>query len=92
MPRVIILSILLLSLQTAVAEETVMNGAELTQQHCTRCHGDEVYMRDNRKVKTLESLKQQAYGCNSMTGANLFEEDVEKIINHLNAEFYHFER
>ena len=100
--KLIISSILLLSLQPVLADEASKTasaanvseptGASLTQQHCTRCHGDEMYMRDDRQVKSLESLKQRAHGCNTMTDANLFEEDVAKIIDHLNTEFYHFER
>ncbi len=97
--KLIISSILLLSLQPVLADEAANTaeaaeptGASLTQQHCTRCHGDEMYMRDDRQVKSLESLKQRAHGCNTMTDANLFEEDVAKIIDHLNTEFYHFER
>ena len=102
MYKLIFTSILLLSLQpilakeaattTTTAETSEPTGASLTQQHCTRCHGDEMYMRDDRQVKSLESLKQRAHGCNTMTDANLFEEDVAKIIDHLNTEFYHFER
>ena len=99
MYKLILTSILLLSLQPVLAEEEAVTadaseptGASLTQQHCTRCHGDEMYMRDDRQVKSLESLKQRAHGCNTMTDANLFEEDVAKIIDHLNTEFYHFER
>ncbi|MEN8214759.1 MAG: cytochrome c [Pseudomonadota bacterium] len=101
MLKLILTSMLLLSLQPVLAadagqaggeEDSGLSGAELTQQHCTRCHGDEMYLRDERQVKSLESLKQRAHGCNTMTGANLFEEDVAKIIDHLNSEFYHFER
>jgi len=100
--KLILTPILLLSLQPVLADEaaktaaatdaSVPTGASLTQQHCTRCHGDEMYMREDRQVKSLESLKQRAHGCNTMTDANLFEEDVAKIIDHLNTEFYHFER
>lgn len=102
MYKLIFISILLLSLQPLLADEAAKTaatadaaeptGASLTQEYCTRCHGDEMYMRDDRQVKSLESLKQRAHGCNTMTDANLFEEDVAKIIDHLNTEFYHFER
>ena len=102
MYKLMITSTLLLALQPVLAQEaankaattdgSAPTGASLTQQHCTRCHGDEMYMRDDRQVKSLESLKQRAHGCNTMTDANLFEEDVAKIIDHLNTEFYHFER
>lgn len=101
MYQLILTSILLLSLQPVLADEAVKpaaeeasakTGASLTQEYCTRCHGDEMYMREDRQVKSLESLKQRAHGCNTMTDANLFEEDVAKIIDHLNSEFYHFER
>jgi mono/diheme cytochrome c family protein len=68
------------------------NGQKLHEEHCTRCHGTEVYLPPMRKIESLELLKQRANGCNSMTGANLFPEDVDDIVHYLNTAFYKFEQ
>jgi mono/diheme cytochrome c family protein len=68
------------------------NGQKLHEQHCSRCHGTEVYLPPMRKIESLESLKQRATGCNSMTGANLFPEDVDDIVHYLNTAFYKFDQ
>ena len=87
-------SALLLPAGSALAEDTaagVANGQKLHEMHCSRCHGTDVYMPPKRKITSLESLKQRTNGCNSMTGANLFPEEVDDIVHYLNASFYKFE-
>jgi mono/diheme cytochrome c family protein len=86
---------LLLPASQAMAENELgnaENGQKLHAEKCSRCHGTEVYTRENRNVTSLESLKQQANGCNSMTGASLFPEEVRDIVHYLNSSFYKFER
>jgi mono/diheme cytochrome c family protein len=73
------------------ATGNVENGQKLHEMHCSRCHGTDVYMPPKRKIASLESLKQRTNGCNSMTGANLFPEEVDDIVHYLNASFYKFE-
>jgi len=86
---------LLLPATTAVAEEgmgNAENGMKLHEQHCSRCHGTDVYVPPKRKIQSLELLKQRSTGCNSMTGANLFPEEVRDIVEYLNTSFYKFDR
>ena len=68
------------------------NGQKLHEENCTRCHGTEVYLPPMRKIESLELLKQRTNGCNSMTGANLFPEEVNDIVHYLNTSFYKFDQ
>ncbi len=93
--KILITTALLLPAGSALAEESLgnlENGQKLHEEHCSRCHGTEVYMPPMRKIESLELLKQRATGCNSMTGANLFPEDVDDIVHYLNTAFYKFEQ
>jgi mono/diheme cytochrome c family protein len=87
--------ILLLPAGSALAEMTsgdAENGQALHEQHCSRCHGTDVYLPPKRKIASLDSLQQRATGCNSMTGANLFPEEVNDIVHYLNTSFYKFDQ
>ncbi|MGD8265714.1 MAG: cytochrome c [Chromatiales bacterium] len=86
-------STLLLTTGSAFAATTgdAENGQKLHEANCSRCHGTEVYLPPKRKIASLESLKQRSMGCNSMTGANLFPEEVDDIVHYLNTSFYKFE-
>ncbi len=93
--KILLTSALLLPAGSVLAEEApgnLENGQKLHEQHCSRCHGTEVYLPPMRKIESLELLEQRATGCNSMTGANLFPEDVNDIVHYLNTTFYQFER
>ena len=93
--RILLTGIFLLPAGSLVAGElpgSAENGQKLHEEHCTRCHGTEVYLPPMRKIESLELLKQRATGCNSMTGANLFPEDVDDIVHYLNTAFYKFEQ
>lgn len=93
--KILLTSALLFPAGSALAEESsgnLENGQKLHEEHCSRCHGTEVYLPPMRKIESLESLKQRANGCNSMTGANLFPEDVDDIVHYLNTAFYKFEQ
>jgi mono/diheme cytochrome c family protein len=93
--HIILTGALFLPAGSLLAEDglgNVENGMKLHEEHCSRCHGTEVYLPPKRKIESLESLKQRATGCNSMTGANLFPEEVSDIVHYLNTSFYKFER
>jgi len=91
--HVLMASALLLPAGSVLAGTTgdAENGQTLHEANCSRCHGTDVYLPPKRKIASLESLKQRTMGCNSMTGANLFPEDVDDIVHYLNTSFYKFE-
>jgi hypothetical protein len=66
------------------------SAASLYEQNCTRCHGSEVYTRNDRKVTSLAGLQQQVRRCDASLGLRWFNEDVDKVAAYLNDKYYHF--
>ncbi len=68
------------------------NGQELHDAECLRCHGTDVYTREERKLGTFFDLKRQVSMCITMTGAGAdwFPEDQDDVIEYMNKAFYHF--
>ena len=83
-----LLSTLMLSVptQNALAE----NGQQLHDQHCTQCHGSEVYTRKDRKMTTIEKLENQVTTCTTMLNLHWFPEQERPVVNFLNKKYYHF--
>ena len=73
-------------------------GAKLvTEKKCEICHNNKtmgdakaIYLRKDRKVTSMEKLKAQVALCNSELGLQLFPEDEEHIVAHLNKTYYKF--
>lgn len=66
------------------------NGEDLHFEHCTGCHGDEVYTRADRKMKDLAQLGKQVRFCQNAVGATWFDDEVDDVIEYLNATYYRF--
>jgi cytochrome c2 len=92
---------LLLGLSLAGAARAAGDAAEgrklVEENRCEACHhnktlGDAkaVYLRQDRKVTSLEKLKAQVALCNSELGLKLFPEDEENIVAFLDATYYRF--
>jgi len=73
-------------------------GAKLVaEKKCETCHhnktmGDAkaIYLRKDRKVASLDKLKAQVARCNTELNLQLFPEDEENIVAHLNQTYYKF--
>jgi mono/diheme cytochrome c family protein len=76
----------------ATAEETdlVKLGRTLHQEHCTKCHTEAVYTRENRFVKSLQALNTQVERCKNNTGAQWFDEDTAAVVKYLDDKYYKF--
>ena len=70
--------------------EQLDHGKKLHNNHCHKCHTDQVYTRDNRFVKTLNALGKQVRRCKDNTGAAWFDEDTDAVVNFLNTRYYKF--
>ena len=68
----------------------INNGMKLHQENCTRCHQPEIYLHEDRKVKTLEQLKKQVQQCELAIELAWFEEEVDDVTEYLNASYYLF--
>lgn len=65
-------------------------GEEAHNGHCTKCHTDSVYIRENRFIKSKAALDKQVNRCKTNTDAAWFEEDVEAVSHFLNEKYYKF--
>ena len=72
----------------ATAGSDTPNAQALYEQHCTRCHGPEVYTRPDRKVTSFAALGKQVRQCETMLELRWFDEDVDAVANYLNDKFY----
>lgn len=75
---------------TDTENSVIAHGETLHQQHCYKCHGDEVYKRDNRRVKSMDALRFQVRRCQTSIGAAWFDEDNDAVVQFLNTRYYKF--
>jgi cytochrome c553 len=66
------------------------NGKTLVDKHCTSCHDDSVYSRENRRVKSMEALQKQVKRCELNLGLKWFDDDVSDVVSYLNDSYYRF--
>ncbi|EXJ14161.1 c-type cytochrome [Imhoffiella purpurea] len=78
---------LLVCMANATAAETAQ---ELYQHRCIGCHGSGIHTRMGCKVGSAEELETQVRRCELGLGLNWFDEDVAKVADYLNQNFYHF--
>lgn len=67
------------------------NGKDLHDKKCTSCHGDKVYTREDRMVKTMSALEHQVENC--MKGAAKAEwskPETTSVVEFLNERYYKF--
>jgi cytochrome c553 len=65
-------------------------GKKLHDEHCTKCHGNEVYTRKDRFIDNRAALDKQVKRCQLNVGAQWFDEDASDVVDYLNQSFYHF--
>ena len=85
---------LLVSLFNIVHAQT---GSELHQKNCIACHaamtggdGSVLYTRNNRRVRSIESLTKQVLRCQSSLGLNWSATQQREVQQFLNGSFYKF--
>ncbi len=73
-----------------VTAADIEHGQQLYVEHCLRCHGSEVYTREDRRVQSLDGLRTQVAMCALQLDVAWFDEDVEDVVLYLNKLYYHF--
>ncbi|MCW9048496.1 MAG: hypothetical protein OQK46_10495 [Gammaproteobacteria bacterium] len=84
---------LLLSLASNLyaADDKHHDGKNLHDKKCVSCHGDKVYTREDRMVKTMSALEHQVNNC--MKGAAKAEwsqTETTSVVDFLNDRYYKF--
>ena len=70
--------------------DTMSHGEEAHQNHCYKCHTDDMYTRDNRFVKSIDALSQQVVRCKDGSNIPWFDEDADAVVQFLNKKYYKF--
>ena len=72
-------------------------GKLIVDRDCVACHAqrfagdpDQMYRRNDRRIKTPAQLLAQVQGCNVNLGKGYFPEEEEHIAAYLNLQFYQF--
>ena len=68
----------------------IEHGKKLYEQYCTRCHDTRVHTRADRKMNSLEALKNQVERCEVMRSAEWPQPDIDDVVAYLDATFYKF--
>ena len=84
------LAITLLAASSALRAADIENGNDLHFEHCTGCHDSSVYTRADRKMADLAQLGKQVRFCKDAVGATWFDDEVDDVIEYLNATYYKF--
>ncbi len=69
----------------------IINGEQLHNENCTRCHQPTIYQRDERIVKNLQHLRTQVQFCEVSNDLTWFDEEVDDVTEYLNMNYYFFE-
>jgi mono/diheme cytochrome c family protein len=86
------LGLLVITLLTHPAgAEGYVRGQQLYDQQCQSCHEDLMHAR-NRKLKTLDALRERINNWASHTGTTWTREDVDDVLDYLNKRYYHIEQ
>ena len=65
-------------------------GKVLYQENCTKCHGTEVFTREDRGIKNLEGLNKRVKQCNNAVENILSDDELKFVADYLNENFYKF--
>ncbi len=65
-------------------------GQRVHAANCTGCHDTSVYVRKNRRVGSLDGLKEQLQACSHQTRKELSPSEKENLLRYLNDQFYQF--
>ena len=76
--------------KTTMVDEKFEHGKKAHKNHCYKCHGDDIYTRDESFVKSLDALSKQVIRCKNGSNIPWFDEDTETVIHFVNKKFYRF--
>ncbi len=67
-------------------------GKELHEESCIRCHGSEMYTRDNSKIQDHFGLRSQVSACANNLGTGWFPDEEKSVVDYLNQTHYKFKQ
>ena len=87
--KILALILVLFSASPAIIADTG-KGKKLHDEHCTKCHGSEVYTRKDRFIDSHAALDKQVRRCHLNVGAQWSDKDAGDVVHYLNQSFYLF--
>jgi len=94
MKSILCASLLILLTPSAYAASLPGDSAEgkrLLDANCMECHQTDVFTRKDRKVQSLDALKEQVAGCTHMAKKEFSASEMQDLVKYLNDQFYHFD-
>ncbi len=70
--------------------DPMAHGEKEHKSHCVRCHGSEVYTREDRFIKSIDALSKQVVRCRDNLDVPWFDEDTDAVVQFLNNKYYRF--
>jgi cytochrome c553 len=65
-------------------------GKRLLDANCMKCHGTDIFTRKDRKVQSLDALKEQLVACSHAAKKEFSASEMQDLLKYLNDEFYRF--
>jgi len=65
-------------------------GKILYEKSCTKCHGTDVFTRDDRGIKSLEGLRNRVKQCSLAAESKWVDEELNIVVDYLNKNYYKF--
>jgi hypothetical protein len=67
------------------------NGKRLLDANCMTCHQTDMFTRKDRKIQSLDALKEQLVACSHAAKKDFSASEMQDLLKYLNDQFYHFE-
>jgi mono/diheme cytochrome c family protein len=86
-------------LLAGTAHADIKRGEKLHNEQCIACHaarfgnnGADIYTRKNRRIHDMNGLRKQVNRCKNNLSITWFDDDVNDVVDYLNATYYHFKK
>jgi cytochrome c553 len=66
-------------------------GKRLLDANCMKCHQTDIFTRKDRKVQSLDALKDQLVACSHAAKKEFSANEMQDLLKYLNDQFYHFQ-
>ena len=71
-------------------KDPIAHGKQAHENHCYKCHSDDIYTREDRFVKSIDALSKQVVRCKEGNDIPWFDEDADAVVQFLNKKYYRF--
>lgn len=80
-----------LLLVASVSAAEFNRGQALYENQCVGCHETWAHSRADRKMKSMEDLRQRVASWSVHSGLDWTDEDIDDVTDYLNRQFYRIE-